>query len=64
MSKLEEAFYIVDTIDGDYANLLLLDGPDGEVADDEVCPVARFLLPDAIEEGSRLVRHYFEYSLI
>lgn len=61
---LEEAYYIVDAIDGDYARLLLLDGPGGEPADTEPCPVARFLLPPETDEGTRLVRRYFEYSLL
>lgn len=64
MASLEEAFYVVDTIDGDYAQLLLLDGPDGEPCEAEASPVARFLLPPEIDEGSRLVRHYFEYELL
>ncbi|MDO5601856.1 MAG: chorismate--pyruvate lyase [Oscillospiraceae bacterium] len=62
--SLEEAFYLVDAIDGDYAQLLLLDGPNGALADAEPCPVARFLLPPEADEGTRLVRHYFEYSLL
>lgn len=61
---LEEAYYLVSAIDGDYAQLLLLDGPDGETLDDEPCPVARFLLPPQADEGTRLVRRYFEYSLL
>ena len=42
-------FYIVDSIDGDYANLKLVEDNSGETK-----LVARALLPDGIAEGTKL----------
>lgn len=54
---METYHYIVESIDGDYANLRRTD----EEAD-ETKLVARALLPDGISEGTRLVYECFEYS--
>ncbi|MDD3251697.1 MAG: chorismate--pyruvate lyase [Lachnospiraceae bacterium] len=51
--------YVVEQIDGDYAHLRRLDAP-GE----PLKLVARALLPDTIEEGSKLHYEMFEYTLI
>lgn len=50
--------YIVEQIDGDYAQLRRLDAPE-----EELKLVARALLPQEIEEGTRLHYEMFEYSL-
>lgn len=51
--------YVVVQIDGDYARLVRLDEPD-----EEEKLVARALLPDEIEEGTKLRYEMFEYSVI
>ncbi|MCI8658948.1 MAG: chorismate--pyruvate lyase [Lachnospiraceae bacterium] len=51
--------YIVEQIDGDYARLRRVDTEDGELK-----LVARALLPEDIEEGTRLWYELFEYSVI
>lgn len=51
-----EKYYIVKTIDGDYANLADENEPGGETK-----LVARALLPENIQEGTRL--HYAFYSM-
>lgn len=54
----ERIDYEVKRIDGDYAYLVQLDG-----TDEEKC-VARALLPDGINEGTRLSYEMLEYSII
>ena len=54
---MEKINFIVAKLDGDYAYLKNLDDPAAE----DRC-VARALLPDDIDEGSRLVYELFEYS--
>lgn len=56
---METIYYIVDSIDGDYANLKRTDVPS-----DELKLVARALLPDGIGEGTRLKYESFEYEII
>lgn len=51
--------YVVEQIDGDYAHLRRLDEPAQELK-----LVARALLPEEIEEGSRLHYEMFEYTLV
>ena len=51
-----EITYTVKRIDGDYA-VLTTDGGDEN-------PVSRALLPDEIEEGSRLLCKDFVYTLL
>ena len=46
---METIYYIVDSIDGDYANLKRTD-----IEDSGLKLVARALLPDGINEGSKL----------
>ena len=54
----ETVYYIVLSIDGDYANLALEDG-----SLDEPKLVARALLPAEIEEGSRVKYEMLQYSM-
>ena len=56
---MEPKDYIVERIDGDYAHLRLIDQPESDTK-----LVARALLPDGINEGSRLHYEMFEYELI
>lgn len=56
---METIFYIVDSIDGDYANLRREDDEQAELK-----LVARALLPESIQEGSRLKYELLEYSII
>ena len=58
-AMFERVDYRVERIDGDYAYLKRADAPD----DDEKC-VARALLPDGINEGSRLAYEMLEYTLL
>jgi hypothetical protein len=56
---METWFYVVESIDGDYANLKRTD-----IASDDLKLVARALLPDGISEGSRLKYELMQYTLI
>ena len=55
---LGTSFYIVDSIDGDYANLKLVEDNSGETK-----LVARALLPDGIAEGTKLIYECFQYAI-
>lgn len=55
---LGTSFYIVDSIDGDYANLKLVEDNSGETK-----LVARALLPDSIAEGTKLKYECFQYTI-
>ncbi|NBH71266.1 chorismate--pyruvate lyase [Clostridiaceae bacterium] len=50
--------YVVEQIDGDYAQLRRIDGAEGELK-----LVARALLPEDIAEGTKLRYEMFEYSI-
>ena len=56
---METWFYVVESIDGDYANLKRSD-----IESDELKLVARALLPADIEEGSKLKYELMQYFLI
>ncbi|MBR5637334.1 MAG: chorismate--pyruvate lyase [Pseudobutyrivibrio sp.] len=56
---METWFYVVESIDGDYANLKRTD-----IESDELKLVARALLPADIEEGSKLKYELMQYILI
>jgi len=56
---METWFYVVESIDGDYANLKRTD-----IDSDELKLVARALLPTDIEEGSNLKYELMQYFLI
>ena len=58
VKMLEAIVYVVEQIDGDYANLRRVDEPESELK-----VVARALLPESIEEGSRLKYEMFQYSV-
>lgn len=56
---METWFYIVESIDGDYANLKRTD-----IASDDLKLVARALLPAEIEVGSQLKYELLQYTMI
>ena len=56
---MEERIYRVVRIDGDYAQLLRTDVPEIECI-----PVARALLPEAIDEGTMLRWACLQYEII
>lgn len=56
-------YYIVENIDGDYANLRLTD-ENGEVIGEELKLVARALLPMEITEGCRLINEMLQYRIL
>ncbi len=55
---LGTSYYIVDSIDGDYANLKLFYEKEGETK-----LVARALLPEGISEGTKLKYECFQYTV-
>ncbi|SFG45196.1 chorismate--pyruvate lyase [Oribacterium sp. WCC10] len=55
---METRYYIVVSIDGDYANLKRTD-----IESQDLMLVARALLPQDIKEGSRLKYEMLEYTL-
>ncbi len=55
---MQTMYFEVVSIDGDYANLKRTDAPS-----DDLRIVARALLPEEINEGSRLRYEMFEYML-
>lgn len=56
---METIFYVVDSIDGDYANLRRTD-----VEEEELKLVARALLPEGIGEGTRLKYELLQYEML
>ena len=52
-------FYVVESIDGDYANLRRTD-----IESDALKLVARALLPDGIAEGTKLKYELMQYSIV
>ena len=56
---METKYYVVVSIEGDYANLKRTD-----VETDDLKLVARALLPAEINEGSQLKYEMMEYELI
>ncbi len=56
---METWFYIVESIDGDYANLRRTD-----ITSDDLKLVARALLPDGIAEGTKLKYELMQYSIV
>lgn len=55
---METWYYVVDSIDGDYANLKRTD-----IESDDLKLVARALLPAEIEVGSKLKYELFQYII-
>ncbi len=56
---METWFYIVESIDGDYANLKRTD-----IESDDLKLVARALLPENIAVGTRLKYELMQYSVV
>ena len=56
---METWFYVVESIDGDYANLRRTD-----IQSEDLKLVARALLPAEINVGSKLKYEMFQYELI
>ena len=56
---METWFYVVESIDGDYANLRRTD-----IESDELKLVARALLPEGIAEGTKLKYELMQYSIV
>lgn len=55
----ETMFFVVESIDGDYANLRRTDQPS-----EDLKLVARALLPDTIMEGTKLKYEMLQYEII
>ena len=51
--------YVVESLDGDYANLRRADEEDGELK-----LVARAHLPPEIREGTKLLYEFLQYQII
>ena len=56
---MDERFYVVKRIDGDYAYLERTD-----VHEDELLIVARALLPEETDEGTKLKWAFLTYEII
>ena len=56
---METYYYVVDSIDGDYANLVRTD-----IATEDKKLVARALLPEGIDVGTKLKYEMFQYEVI
>ncbi|MBR3928825.1 MAG: chorismate--pyruvate lyase [Clostridia bacterium] len=56
---METRYYEVHRIDGDYAYLKRTDK-----TEDELFIVARALLPEAIDEGTKLKYEFLQYEII
>ncbi len=56
---METWYYIVDSIDGDYANLKRTD-----IESDDLKLVARALLPESIAVGTKLKYELMQYSVV
>jgi hypothetical protein len=56
---METFYYIVESIESDYANLRRTD-----IETDDLKLVARALLPAEIMEGTKLKYEYMQYSII
>lgn len=57
---METKYYIVIRIDGDYAYLKRTDTD----KDEEPVFIARALLPDGIDEGTKLKSEFFQYEIV
>ncbi len=56
---METYYYVVDSIDGDYAHLKRTD-----IESEDTKLVARALLPEEIDVGTRLKYEMFQYEII
>lgn len=57
--NLAPIYYIVELLDGDYAQLRRLYRPEAPLK-----PVARALLPDTITEGTKLKFELLQYEIV
>ena len=57
-AEMETIYYIVHSIDGDYANLKRID-----MESDDLKLVARALLPENINEGTKLKYEMLQYEV-
>ena len=58
-NSMETWYYVVESIDGDYANLKRTD-----IETDDVKLVARALLPAEIVVGSKLKYEFMQYTMM
>jgi hypothetical protein len=56
---METWFYVVESIEGDYANLRRTD-----IESDDLKLVARALLPEGIAEGTQLKYELMQYTIV
>ena len=56
---MEKMYFVVESIDGDYANLRRIDGESGNTR-----VVARALLPFDINEGTKLKWEMLQYEIV
>lgn len=56
---METWYYVVESIDGDYANLKRTD-----IESEDLKLVARALLPEGIAEGTKLKYEFMQYSIV
>ena len=56
---METWYYVVESIDGDYANLKRTD-----IESEDLKLVARALLPEGIAEGTNLKYELMQYSIV
>ena len=56
---METMYFVVESIDGDYANLRRIDGDSGNTR-----VVARALLPFDINEGTKLKWEMLQYEIV
>ena len=56
---MDTFYYVVDSIDGDYANLRRTD-----IVSEDLKLVARALLPAEINIGTKLKYELFQYSIV
>ncbi len=56
---METWFYVVESINGDYANLRRTD-----IESDDLKLVARALLPENIAEGTKLKYELMQYTIV
>ena len=59
VKSMETMYYVVDSIDGDYANLKRTD-----IEIDDLLLVARALLPEDIKVGTKLKYEMLQYEII
>jgi hypothetical protein len=57
---METKYYVVSSIDGDYAWLKRIDTG----MDEEPVFIARALLPEGVNEGTRLKSEFLQYEIV